>query len=96
MRIKRRDVIINIPERFSNYSLVQVLSLPALIILTAKMCSSVQLVVNLSVVEFRTLLGPRQFCRDIPRIISAQEEANHRRCNLAIRYCYFGGKTRLA
>ena len=81
MRIRKWDVIINIPDRFGHYSLVQVPSLPALNILTATMCSAIQLLVELTVVEIRTFLVPYQYCRDIPRIISAQEEVTHRRCN---------------
>jgi hypothetical protein len=81
MRIKRLDVCINIPERFGHYSLVQVPPLPALNVLTAIMCSAVQLLVNLTVVEVRTLLGTHQFWGDIPRIKSAQEEDTHRPYN---------------
>jgi hypothetical protein len=81
MRIKKWNVCNNISERFGHYSIRQVPPLPALKIITATLCSAVQLLVELTAIEGRTLLGPHQFCRDIPRIVSAEEETTHRCCN---------------
>jgi len=61
-----------IGERFGSYLLGEVPSLPSLKILMETMCSAVQLLVELIVVEGRALFGSQQVCRDIPRIIAGQ------------------------
>jgi len=66
------DLSIIIHENFGNCSLGEVPSPPSLKILMETMCSAVQLLVGLTVVESRSLLGSQQVCRDIPRIIPGQ------------------------
>jgi hypothetical protein len=61
-----------IREKFGNYSLADVLSLPALKIVMETMCSAVQLLLELTVVEGRALFVSQQVFRDIPRIIPGQ------------------------
>jgi hypothetical protein len=46
---------------------------PALKILMETVCSLVELLVGLTVVEDRALLGFQQFCSDIPRIKTVQD-----------------------
>ena len=59
-------------EKFGNYSLGEVPSQLAIKILMATMCSAVQLLVELTMVEGQALLGSEQDCRDIPLIIPGQ------------------------
>ena len=47
--------------------------MPALKILMETVCSPVELLVGLTVVEDRVLLGFQQFCSDIPRIKTVQD-----------------------
>jgi len=54
------------------FSLGEVHSPPAIKILVSTMCSVVRLLVELTVVEGRALLGSQQVCRDIPGIIRGQ------------------------
>ena len=63
---------ITISERFGNYSFGEMPSPPSLKISNETMCSALQILVELTVVEGRALLGSQQVCRDIPRIISGQ------------------------
>ena len=62
-----------IHDIYGNYSLGEVPSPPALKILMATLCSAVQLLVELTVVEGRALFGSQQFRRDVSRIIPGQE-----------------------
>jgi len=57
-----------IRDIFVNYSLGEVPSPPAFKILMATLCSAVQLLAELTVVEGRALLGSQQVCRDVPII----------------------------
>jgi len=60
-------------ERFGHYSLGQLPRVPALNILMTTICSAMQLLVELTVVVGRALLGPQQLCSDIPRIKTVQD-----------------------
>jgi hypothetical protein len=54
------------------------------------MFSAVELLLELTIVEGRALLGPHQFCVDVPRIVPSQEKSTHKQLNssLARRHCY--------
>ena len=56
-----------------HYSLGQVPPVPAVEILMETICSGVQLLVELTVVEGRALLETQRFCRDIPSIIPVED-----------------------
>ena len=47
--------------------------MPVLETLMERICSAVQLLVGLTVVEGRALLETQRFCRDIPSIIPVED-----------------------